>query len=114
TFNKINDNEYAYTGLIKQGTIQIEGLDDIDIYDGDYELVLSSPSRNIFDVVSYKEEYEFNKQMCYLMDKGSDIEFISDKEEVYDLLIKIEEPYNKSSKKMLFLYSSIHRGEDND
>ena len=52
--------------------------------------------------------------MCYLMDKGSDIEFISDKEEVYDLLIKIEEPYNKSSKKMLFLYSSIHRGEDND
>ena len=63
---------------------------------------------------SYKEEYEFNKQMCYLMDKGSDIEFISDKEEVYDLLIKIEEPYNKSSKKMLFLYSSLHRGEDND
>ena len=114
TFNKINDNEYAYTGVIKQGTIQIEGLDDIDIYDGNYELVLSSPSRNIFDVVSYKEEYEFNKQMCYLMDKGSDIEFISDKEEVYDLLIKIEEPYNKSSKKMLFLYSSIHRGEEND
>lgn len=113
-FTKISDNEYSYNGQIQLGSIEISGVEGLDIQNDNFELVLSSPSRNMFDIVSYQEEYEFNKQVCYLLNPNSKIEFIADANERYDILLKDESPYKNSSKKMLFLYCSIHRGNKDE